>query len=239
MTLACADEEVNEEFNEAINEARAERAEALEKVAEAHEIVHTVIAGVAIAASTVALIGGTIASGGTATALLVVGTAASIVGGVNALVKTCSEFENNAVIISQCVNAAQVTAPYGADSSSIAGKICDGVVITDCLSTAHTSETTYCFFIGRGGSHNEITHCVSAVNRDQCSLSNNLRECLVSVDEKDDYWNFMLGVAYVSPSRLSSVEPYDMLGFNIGEGEQWNLPEGMPFAIPGKSCYLK
>lgn len=239
LTLACADEKVNEEFNEAINEARAERAEALEKVAEAHEIAHTVIAGVAIAASTVALIGGTIASGGTATAFLAVGTVASIVGGVNALVKTCSEFEHNAVIISQCVNAAQVTAPYGSDASSIAGKICDGVMITDCLSTAHTSETTYCFFIGKGGNHNEISHCVSAVNRDQCPLSDSLRDCLVSVDEKDDYWNLMFGVAYVSPSRLSSVEPYDMLGFKIGEGEQWNLPEGMPFAIPGKSCYLK
>lgn len=239
LTLACADEEVNEEFNEAINEARAERAEALEKVAEAHEIAHTVIAGVAIAASTVALIGGTIASGGTATALLVVGTTASIVGGLNALVKTCSEFEHNAVIISQCVNAAEVSAPHGADASSIAGKICDGVVINDCLSTAKTSENTYGFFIGADSKHNDINHCVSAVNRDRCSFANYFNDCLVMVNEKDNYWDNSLGVTYVGSSRLSEIDSYESLGFKIGEGERWNLPEGMPFAVPGKSCYLK
>lgn len=239
LTLACANEEVNEEFNDAINEARAERAEALEKIAEAHEIAHTVIAGVAIAASTVALIGGTIASGGTATALLVVGTVASVVGGLNALVKTCSEFEHNAVIISQCVNAASVTAPSGADVSSIAGKICDGVVISDCLSTAKTSENTYCFFVGEDGKQNEITHCVSAVARDRCSFANNFSDCLVIVDEKKDYWDSSLGVTYVSADRLSKEETYKSLGFNIGEDQLWNLPDGMPYALPGKSCYIK
>lgn len=239
LAMACADEKVNEEFNDAINEAREERAEALEKIAEAHEIAHTVIAGVAIAASTVALIGGTIASGGTATALLVTGTVASIVGGLNALVKTCSEFEHNAVIISQCVNAASVTAPSGSDVSSIAGKICDGVVIADCLSTAKTSENTYCFFIGEDGKQNEIKHCVSAVARNRCSFANYFSDCLVVVDEKPNYWDTSLGVTYVAADRLAKEESYKSLGFSIGEGQIWNLPDGMPYALPGKSSYLK
>lgn len=237
---ACADEKVNEQFNEAINEARAERAEKLEKIAHAHEIAHTVIAGVAVVASTVALIGGTIASGGTATAFLVVGSTAAIVGGVNALVKTCSEFENNAVVISQCVNAAEVTAPSGSDVSSIAGKICDGVLIEDCLSTADTSEGQYEFFIGSDGKHNEIRHCVSAVNRKFCSFANYFDACLVSVNTDDDkYWYTNMGVTYISPARLSLSASYESLGFEIGEGKTWNLPLKSAFAVPGKSCYLE
>lgn len=239
LALACSNEEVNEEFNEAINEARAERAEALEKVAKAQEITHTVLAGVAIAGSTVALIGGTVASGGAATAFLVVGTVSAVVGGVNALVKTCTEFEHNAVVISQCVNAAAVTAPSGSAVSSIAGKICDGVMITDCLSTAKTSEHTYGFFIGDDANHNDISHCVSAVNRNMCSIANYFGDCLVVVDGNDEYIDTMLGVTYVSSSRLSSVETYESLGYNIGDGKAWHLPEESPFAIPGKSCYLK
>ncbi len=239
LALACADEEVNKEFTEAINEAREERAESMEKVAEAKEIVHTVVAGVAIAASTVALIGGTIATGGTATALLVVGTAASIVGGANALVKTCSEFEHNAVIISQCVNAASVTCTDSSETSSIAGKICDAVIINDCLSTAPTSEGFYGFFVGKVSNHNEINRCVSAINRNRASMPDACHGCLVSVDNGDDNLLPVLGVNYVAPNLLSDPKSYEVSGFKVGEDEVWNLPADMPFAIPGKSCYLK
>lgn len=240
LANACADEKVNEQFNEGINEARAERAEKLEKIAHAQEIAHTVIAGVAVAASTVALIGGTIASGGTATAFLVVGSAAAMVGGVNALVKTCSEFENNAVIISQCVNAAEVSAPDGSDVSSIAGKICDGVMIEDCLSTANTSEDFFGFFIGDEGHQNDVKHCVSAIIRNGCTYANPFSDCLVCTKTNDDnYSYFSINVTYIAPALLSRLSTYESLGFNIGVDKTWNLTEGMPFAVPGKSCYLE
>jgi len=120
-----------------INEKREARAEQLEKIAHIKEIVHTTIAGVCVAVGTVTLIAGEIATGGAATAILAAGAVASIVGGVNAVVKCCTEFEKNAVIISQCVNAETVRS--GGRHSSIAGRLCDGCMIYDCLTTIGTN----------------------------------------------------------------------------------------------------
>lgn len=239
LTTSCSDEKVNEELQEAINEAREERAESLEKVAKAQEIVHTVIAGVAIAASTVAFIGGTVATGGAATAILAVGTAASIVGGVNALVKTCSEFENNAVIISQCVNSAYVSAPNLANVSSIAGQICDGVLIHDCLSTASTSEGKAGAYVGNYGLHTEISRCVSTVDCAIPFVSSPFFNCVVALSP-ESMSTFIPGgnITFLIPSLLSDPSYYEVPGFDIGENKCWIITDSVPFPIPEKSCYL-
>ena len=239
LTTSCSDEKVNENLQEAINEAREKRAESLEKVAKAHEIVHTVIAGVAIAASTVAFIGGSIATGGAATAILAVGTAASIVGGVNALVKTCSEFENNAVVISQCVNAGAVSAPYPANVSSIAGRICDGVQLHDCLSTASTSEGTSGVFIGRYGLHTEIIRCISTVDRSIPNISSPFYNCMVSLSPESTVTFIPDGnINFLAPSLLATPAYYEVPGFEIGENKCWIITDTTPFPVPAKSCYL-
>ncbi len=240
LTAACADEKVNDRFQDAINEAREERAEKLEKVAKAHEIAHTVISGVAIAASTVALIGGTVATGGAATAFFVLGTAAAFVGGANALIKTCSEFENNAVVISQCVNAAPVSSGSISSVSSIAGRICDGVQVSDCLNTASTSEGQTGIFVGRYGNHTEINHSISAVPCSIISLiPSNFRGCIAVAKTDND--NLILpdgNLTFAAPRYLALPTYYEPLGFDLGDGKLWSLPEDVPFAIPEKSCYL-
>ena len=239
LTASCADEEVNDRLQEALNEAREERAESLEKVAKAQEITHTVIAGVAIAAGTVAFIGGEIATGGAATALLAVSTAAAIVGGANALIKTCTEFENNAVIISQCVNAAPVKAPASADVSSIAGRICDGVLLHDCLSTADTSEGIAEIFVGRYRLHNEISRCISAINRNISAVSSTYRDCVVSLAPDTEFTFIPDGnINFLAPSLLSNPTYYDVPGFSMGEGKTWVITSSAPFPVPEKSVYL-
>lgn len=239
LTAACADEKVNEHFQEAINEAREKRAEKLEKVAKAHEIAHTVISGVAIAAGTVAMIGGTVATGGAATAVLVLGTAASIVGGANALIKTCTEFENNAVVISQCVNAGYVSSDFIKRVSSIAGKICDGVQLNDCLSLVATSEGQNTLFVGDFGNHTEINHCISTLPRDLSVATPNYHYC-ISVAATDNAELFLPGgnITFMAPRYLVQPDCYENLNFELGEGRNWIIPEGLPFAIPEKSCYL-
>lgn len=238
LTSACADEETSNRLQAGINEAREKRGEQLEKVARAHEIAHTVVSGVAIAVSTATFIAGTVASGGAASVVLVAGTAAAFVGGANALVKTCSEFENNAVVISQCVNAAPVIG-NSTEISSIAGKICDGVQINDCLNTADTSEGLEGIFIGKAGLHNEIRRCVSASERSMPFNPSNYHQCVSAKKASGDSFDYPdMNITLVAPAILSDPATYQQFGIEIGSDKTWNLPEGLPCPIPEKSCYL-
>ncbi len=136
-------------FNESINETRMERMEANEKVEHTREIVAECIGGVCLVAGTVASIGAMVASGGTAAALITVGVATSVVGGVNAIVKTCTEFENNTVVISQCVNSGNLKANDRA--GALVGSLQDASEIRDCLviGSGTGSEKTFCGHFGK------------------------------------------------------------------------------------------
>lgn len=125
-----------DKFNEEINLTREERAEYLERMHETNEIVHQVIAGVCIVVGTAATIGGLVASGGAAAPFVIAGAAASIAGGLNAITKTALEFEDNAVVISQCVNAGQVSSS-GGDTAGLVARLQDKSILRDCLNTGN------------------------------------------------------------------------------------------------------
>lgn len=146
-------------FNDAINETRLERMEATEKVEHTKEIVHQVIGGVCLVGGTVASIGAIVASGGTATAFVVTGMAVGFVGGINAVVKSCSEFENNAVVISQCVNSGDIHGTH--DSGSLVGSLQDSAEMRDCLNigSGTGSEKN---FVGHYGTRAFAARCISA-----------------------------------------------------------------------------
>lgn len=118
-------------FNDALNECRIERMEKVENLAEGKEIFHQVVGGVCIVVGTVATIGAMVATGGTAAPFVIAGAAASFVGGVNAVWKTCAEFEENVVIISQCVNSGSVIG--GDRTGGLVGTLHEQSIITDCL----------------------------------------------------------------------------------------------------------
>lgn len=149
----------DEIFNDAINEVRNERLEANEKVEHSREIFFECIGGVCLVVGTAASIGAMVASGGTATALIAVGTATSIVGGVSAIVKTCTEFENNAVVISQCVNSGNLRG--NGNSGALAGSLHDASEIRDCLVTGSgtNSEKVFC---GHFGNRATARRCINA-----------------------------------------------------------------------------
>ncbi len=141
-------------FNEKINLTREERADYLEKVHKTNEIVHQVVSGVCILAGTAASIGGIVATGGAAAPFVVAGSLASIAGGLNAITKSCMEFEDNAVFITQCVNAAGISAPKGY-TGGIVGRLEDNSIVRDCLNTGdgpgrHADAQT---FVGRTGNN--------------------------------------------------------------------------------------
>lgn len=122
-------------FNEKINRRREERMEELEKAHHSSEVLHEAIAGVAIAASTAAMVAGFVVSGGAAAVVVIGGSAAAMVGGLNAISKGVMDFEENAVVISQCVNAGKVSASNG-KAGGLAGLLQDNSLISDCMNSA-------------------------------------------------------------------------------------------------------
>lgn len=224
----------DEKFNEVINEKREERAEQLEEVAHTKEIVHSVIAGVAVAVSTVALIGAEVASGGTATAFVCAGAAAAMVGGVNAIVKSCTKFEKNAVIVSQCINAETVQS-QGGKAASIAGSLCDGSVIYDCLSTTQSLFNQSEDFAGDIGTYCKITRCISLVPHPGSGTPNAMYQC-VYVDPAlhGDETGGNAAMTVVAPSAMAKKTTFEPLGFGIGDDRTWNFGDA-PFPVPCRS----
>lgn len=219
-------------FNETINKKREQRAEKLEEIEHTKEIVHTVIAGVAVAVSTVALIGAEVASGGTATAFVMAGAAAALVGGVNAIVKSCTKFETNAVIISQCINARSVSGSDAGHTAAIAGRLCDGSVIYDCLSTVSAGENEFAGDIGR---HCNVNHCIGLVAHPSMSRDNAIYQCIYADPSlKGDAVTGDTGFSNVSTAAMGKTETFTALGFSIGSDAVWTLG-ALPFPIPNIS----
>lgn len=134
-TLGYYETEGNDElFNAMINLTREEREEELEKRHKTDEIIHEVTAGVCILVGTVAAIGGAVATGGAAVPFILAGSMASIAGGLNAITKSVLEFEENVVVISQCVNAGDIKAKSG-NVGGLVGDLQDASIIRDCLNT--------------------------------------------------------------------------------------------------------
>ncbi|MDE5586115.1 MAG: hypothetical protein K2I92_07215, partial [Muribaculaceae bacterium] len=147
----------DELFNDALNECRIERMEKVENLAKGKEIFHQVIGGVCIVVGTVASIGAMVASGGAAAPFVIAGAAASFVGGVNAVWKTCAEFEENVVIISQCVNSGSVIG--GDRTGGLVGTLHEQAIITDCLNVGKGNGKVPPF----AGHYDQFAGCIRCV----------------------------------------------------------------------------
>lgn len=228
----------DEHFNERINEAREERAESLEKVAKAKEIFHTVVAGVAVVVSTVALVGGTIASGGTATAFLAAGSVAAIAGGLNAITKSCTEFEHNAAIISQCSNMGMLISPGNYYCGTIVGELQDGAEIRDCLNAAtfNGKSTNGVLatqpFVGKTHSQNVITHNVSSVgNYDPNNLNIPAAYSIIGAQNLTSPVN-VFSVSFLTAKEMRNLDNYERLDFDLGTDGLWHQHTGDLFPLP-------
>lgn len=229
------DAEGNDEiFNETINEKREARAEELEKVEKTKETIHTVIAGVAVATSTIAMIAGEVVTGGAATPILAVGVCAGLVGGANALIKSCTKFEKNAVIISQCVNAGALSASDSDKIGSIAGRMCDGSVMNDCLSalTDHNREE----FAAEYHTQCSASHCISLAEHrsDSDGTGGKLSDC-VFASKGAAVIVISSGLYAIPVSQMGSAEIYEKYNYSIGDGQRWAFAPGLAFPIPAHS----
>lgn len=231
----------DEWFNDAINEAREERAEANEKVTQAKEVFHTCIAGVAILTSTVALIGSTVASGGLATAFVAAGSAAAIVGGVNAILKTCTEFENNAVVISQCVNAGTVSSHGNGDAGAIVGKLYDGCQLADNLNVGKLDFKSRNVMYGSEGKHCDVKRNVSTYFGHSYGGTgftdlDDMNMLICDPECKDDYYT-VNDQLFVKPAKLAEKGYYKLVGIDFSKNN-WALTSDVQFAVPFTSVMI-
>ncbi|MDE6206844.1 MAG: hypothetical protein K2M55_03455 [Muribaculaceae bacterium] len=237
----------DEAFNDAINEMRYERMEDIEKVEHAKEIVFQCIGGVCMVVGTVATIGATVASGGLATGFMVTGMMVGIVGGLNAIVKPCSEFEANVVIISQCVNSGNIRG--NSNAGALAGSLHDCSILRDCINIGDGTGQEMVFashFGQRAGAH----RCVNAGLNWKGSDLGSLVDSTSGVIRKDgahcsDGPFEMSGsdLIYIDGTSLTRVDLYKKVdsSWDISSSTQsrWTLPSltysGMLYPVPSYS----
>ncbi len=246
------DEYNNTHFNDRINETMHERAEKIEKNNENKEIALAVIEGISIVASTVCAIGAAVASvvasGGVAAPFIIAGTVAGIAGGASSISKGASDYTDNVIIISQCVNANSVSCSNidNNDVGGIVGHLYDRGIVKDCLNTSNVSNDEG-HFVGRTGQKVEISNCLSLASVPEynsyfliSSLGANSSADNLYFFSNDDMAFDYKGTK-LSTSEISTPASYD--NWNIGTtNELWSIPSfnsGNTFPIPYTSEMTK
>ncbi len=169
LTFYEASDENNTIVNYNINHKREERYEHIEKNKHIQEIVQKVIAGACICVATTAAIASGFVTGGTSTAiaLTAIGSITAVIGGTNAIIEEATDYQNNAVILSQCINMGKVKADNSGRVGGIAGHLQQYCLIKDCLNAGsyEGSSTKTGGIIGRGDSRYEMDRCLSVGNK--------------------------------------------------------------------------
>lgn len=252
-TLSESKEENNvNNFNGKINETMHERAEKIEKNNENKEIAFAVIEGVSIVVTTACAIGATVASvvatGGAATPFIIAGTVAGIAGGACSISKGASDYTDNVIFITQCVNANSITCSNidNYDVGGIVGHLYDRGIVKDCLNTGNCPNNAG-HFVGRTGQKVEISNCLSLASFDKYDNYFLIRQLGAnsSADElyfhSDDYSAYDYKGTRLSSSEISNPNNYD--GWNIGStNELWTIPSissGNSFPVPFTSEMTK
>lgn len=132
-----ASDDNNATVNYNINHKREQRYAEIQKSKKIQSIVHKSLAGACCAVCAVAGIVGIPFSAGTSAAA-VVGSIAGIattVGGINAIIEGATDYQNNVVVVSQCLNVGQIQADRAKNVGGILGHAQQMCEVNDCLNT--------------------------------------------------------------------------------------------------------
>ena len=169
LTFYETSDDNNATINYNINHKREERYEHIEHSKHIQEIVQKVIAGACICVAATTAVASGFVTGGTLTAiaLTAIGSVATIIGGANAIIEGATDYQNNAVIISQCVNMGKVRADNSDRVGGIAGHLQQYCLVKDCLNAGsyEGSSRKTGGIIGRGDSRFGMDRCLSVGNR--------------------------------------------------------------------------
>ena len=222
-------------YNNSINTKRNNLCDDVEKTIEDKELAHSIVAGITLGASFLftagALVAGFFTGGATAVGVFVgLGAITSVISGVNSIIKGSTEFEQNAVIISQCVNAAKVYSPSSDETGALIGVLNDYGIMRDCLNTANGGGKGG-FFLGTAGDRSTVERCLS--------LGQNWEAIIVNDKQLIDVHNIYFyndgtytALNALTPKQISDHTTYD--DWDIGTGENlWTLPSvNNSFPVP-------
>lgn len=226
-------------INANINNKRDALANDVSNSVRVTNIVHTALSAVAIAATTIASVASVFATGGASLVFTAVGMGTTIFGCGVSTSSMISETAENAVIVSQCVNAGDVVAKDNNNLfyvGGLVGHLGDHGRVYDCLNTAGVRGG---HFVGTAERKSEIRRCISLwKNSSMVSNTSNLFYRTYNADYgdllilDDDTYMPGDGCGTISINDLKNPAAYP---WNIGASEKWEIPEGAGFAIPFKS----
>lgn len=227
----------SEAFDANCNAAVAELAGEVKAHEEIKAEVHSYISYITVFVGAIATVIGFVATSGTSLfiAATAVGAVSTFAGGVNSVCRGSDNYEENAIIISQCVNVGGISAA-GGDVGGIVGVMNDHCVVNDCLNAGS----------GPGSFGRQIIKSVG----NKCTITRNLGIAPLSGwgDDEDygnsvfmrDYSNYMFNVnddRCLDLSAIASPDEFKKQGWSIGDADShWMIPgETNPHPIPNWS----
>lgn len=166
LSFYQASDDNNATVNFNINNKREERYEEIEKSRKIQEIVQKCITGACCVAGAAIGIASMIATaGGTAAAVLAVAApVVTVIGGTNAVIEGATDYQNNAVIVSQCFNVGEIQVEDVDKVGGILGHAQQFCEITDCVNAGpfngKTTDKTG-GVVGRADSRSVLQNCLN------------------------------------------------------------------------------
>ena len=238
-SFLIASDENNERFNERINEVMHERAEEIQLDNENKQTIYTIVGAISLVTTTACAIAATVASGGTA-GFIAAGTIAGVVGGINSICAGAADYTDNVIILSQCVNAADISCKDISDDKvgGLAGRIHDRGLIYDCLNTGNGPQNSGGDLVGSIGKDYDVSKSLSISSGDD-AWDGLFGEEEVSLSESEGL------VSYTQPllQKMADATYFKGLGWNIGSDDShWMIPKlknGNSFPVPFTSEMVK
>ena len=238
LTFYEASEDNNVTVNYNINHKREERYEKIEKSREIQEIVQKCITGACCVGGLIAGIAGIAFSGGATASVAIasIGGIITIVGGANAIIEGATDYQNNAVVVSQCFNIGEIKTGNADKVGGILGHAQQFCEITDCLNVGpfNGESTNVGGVVGRADSRSVLKRCLNVGKDWHCvipSIGNAVTlEALYYYDPNYDFSN-PYGTK-LSLTELYNKKSYQKWDFD-GECAKWQLQENEGyFPIP-------
>ena len=240
ITTSNEENSNNTHFNEKLNETMEERAERVEELNESKELLFQVVVAITLMTSTACAIIATAATGGAAAPLLI-GTFAGVVGGINSISKGASDFTDNVIILSQCVNTGEISCSNASNTSNaiggLGGIIYDRGWVHDCLN-AGDGPSKGGAFVGKFGAEHNITNCLSIAN--EATWNGIIGDNSASISEESGLYYYS-DFDCLTKDEIASSSSYKGWDFNSSNG-LWKIPtlnSGISFPVPFTSEMTK
>lgn len=156
----------NTTVNFNINNKREERYKEIEKSRKIQSIVQKCIAGACCVAGAAIAIASMVVTAGTSAAavLAVAAPIVTVVGGANAVIEGATDYQNNAVVVSQCFNVGEIKVDKVDKVGGVLGHAQQFCEITDCVNAGPfngKATTKTGGVVGRADSRSVIKNCLN------------------------------------------------------------------------------